>query len=152
MQGLHQGVFSMKKNFSLFLLLVINSCALLLVLEYFLVSSSVIEDNVFRIAFEPSGMQLIYFYLSLPFFGIVAMISIAHSHYFELEKTLCSGLIVIWSCYFLLISYVDSILHFAIYGNLTLYYGSNIITFCAFVYITHLTYRQIYQILNNKPF
>ncbi|EHL32754.1 hypothetical protein LDG_5148 [Legionella drancourtii LLAP12] len=92
-----------------------------------------------------------FFYLiSLPIFMVLACLSVLHSYYFDLQKTLCTGLFLIWLSYFSLITYVNSVIHFSDTGNNVLYYGSLLISFIAILYVIYLTYCQYIQLTKSK--
>ena len=135
----------MKKGLSLCLLAVINCSALYLIYWYIYIVCSTKVDNIFHIPYEPSGMQLFYYFFSFPFFLSLAFLSGLHSYYFNLKKSLSIGIIIIWFCYFILVLYVDLVIHFST-GSTLLYYGSLYISFIAICYVIYSTYCQIIQL------
>ena len=139
----------MKKVFGIFSLAVINSSVIYLIVWYIYIACSIKVDNVFHISYEPSGMQLFFYIISLPLFMILAVLSVLHSYYFDLRKSLCSGIFIIWFSYFILILYVDSVLHFST-GNDFLYYGSLFISFGAISYVIYSTYCQYIQLTKSQ--
>ncbi|WP_242604766.1 hypothetical protein [Legionella busanensis] len=105
-------------------------------------------DNILHIPYEPSGMQLFFYFISFPFFMIIATLSVLHSYYYNLRKSLTSGIVFIWLSYFILILYVDLVVHYPT-GNDLLYYGTLTISVIAIFYILYLTY---YQVINLNKF
>jgi hypothetical protein len=141
---------NMKKIMGIFSLIVLNFSALYLIYGYIYIACSIKVDNLFHIPFEPSGMQLFFYLISFPIFMFLACLSVLHSYYFDLKKTLCTGLFLIWFSYFILITYVDSVIHFSNTGNNILYYGSLLISFVAIFYVIYLTYFQYIQLTKSK--
>jgi len=139
----------MKKIFGLFSLTIINCSVLYLIYLYITIVCTIKIDNIFHLPYEPSGMQLFYYFISFPFFMILACLSQLHAAYFELRKSLSLGIFIIWLSYLILILCVDLILHFPT-GNDLLYYGSLIISLAAISYVIHSTYSQFIQLLNPK--
>ena len=105
--------------------------------------------NVLHIPYEPSGMQLYFYFLSFPLFLFLALLSTLHSSYFNLKKSLSLGIIIIWSCYLALILYVDLVVHYSTAGSNLLYYGSLAISFGAICYVVYSTYCQIMQLTTS---
>lgn len=138
----------MKKILGLFSLAIINCSALYLIYSYVTVVCSTKANNIFHIPYEPSGMQLSYYFISFPLFIIVAFLSQLHCSYLELKKSLSFGIIIIWISYLILILYVDLILHFPT-GNDFLYHGSLIISLFATAYIIFLTCNQLNQLIGH---
>lgn len=139
----------MKKAFGLCSLMVINGFVLYLIYWYIYVVCSTKVDNILNIPYEPSGMQLFYYFLSFPFFLLSALLSTLHSYYFNLKKSLSIGIVVIWFCYLALVLYIDLVVHFSTGGTL-LYYGSLCISFVAICYVIYATYCQIIQLTNSQ--
>ena len=139
----------MNKIFGLFSLAAINCSVLYLIYLYISIVCSVKVDNILHIPYEPSGMQLFYYYISFPLFMILAFLSLLHSYYFDLKKLLFSGVVIIWFSYFILILYVDLVLHFS-NGNELLYYGSLIISLIAISYVMYSTYCQFIQLTEGQ--
>lgn len=130
-------------------LTIINCSVLYLIYWYIYIVCSTRANNVLHIPYEPSGMQLYYYFLSFPLFLFLALLSTLHSYYFNLKKSLSLGIIIIWFCYFVLILYVDFVVHYSTAGNNILYYGSLSISFAAICYVVYLTYCQIRQFTNS---
>jgi len=139
----------MKKGLSLCFLAVINCSVLYLIYWYIYIVCSIKVDNILNIPYEPSGMQLFYYFLSFPLFLLLALLSTLHSYYFNLKKSLSIGIIIIWLCYFALVLYIDLVVHFST-GNTLLYYGSLFISFVAVCYVIYSTYCQIVQLTNSQ--
>ncbi|QEY51803.1 hypothetical protein FQU71_11460 [Legionella longbeachae] len=135
----------MNKLLGLISLALINSSVLYLIYWYVYIASSVKLDNIFNVPYEPSGMQLFFYFISLPFFIVTALLSLFHSYYFELRKSLCTGIFIIWLAYFILILCIDFIVHFSA-GNNFLYYGTLSISCVAVAYLIYSTYCQFHQI------
>lgn len=136
----------MKKIFGVFSLAVLNSAVLYLIYCYIYIACSIKVDNILHLPHEPSGMQLFFYTLSLPFFMILAALSLLHSYYFNLRKSLCAGIFIIWLTYFILISYIDWVVHFSA-GNDLLHYGSLFISLGAISYVIYLTAYQCIQLV-----
>ena len=113
---------------------------------YVSVACSIKIDNVFHMPYESSGMQLAYYYISFPFFVILSFLSQLHSYYFNLEKSLFPSIIIIWLFYFILITYIDEVIHFS-KGNDLLYYGSLILSCFSIYYVVYVTYCQVVELL-----
>lgn len=129
----------MKKIFGLCSLAAINCSVLYLICLYVSIVCSIKVDNILHIPYEPSGMQLFYYFISFPFFIILMFLSQLHSYYFNLRKSLSLGIIITWFSYFILIVYVDMVIHFSPQGNNLLYYGSLIISFVAIFFVIYST-------------
>lgn len=136
----------MEKKLGLCFLIIINCSILCLIYWYIYVVSSTKVDNILHIPYEPSGMQLYYYFLSFPLFIFFALLSALHSSYFNLKKSLSLSIIIIWFCYLILILYVDLIIHYSTGGRNLLYYGSLFISFVAVCHIIYSTYCQIIQL------
>ena len=136
----------MKKILGLSSLAIINCSALYLIYMYVTVTCSTKTNNIFHVPYEPSGMQLSYYFISFPLFIIVAFLSQLHCIYFDLKKSLSFSILIIWLSYLILILYVDLILHFPA-GNDFLYHGSLIISLFAVTYIIYLTCKQLNQLI-----
>lgn len=137
----------MKKLYGLISLLLINSSILYLIYWYAYIACSIKIDNIFHVPYEPSGTQLFFYIASLPLFLIIALFSLMHSYYFDLKKSLCSGILIIWVSYFILISYIDLVVHFST-GNVLLYYGTLIISLVAIIFVIYSTYLQLFELTN----
>ena len=135
----------MKRVLGLCSLAVINCSVLYLIYQYIYVVCSTKVDNILNILYEPSGMQLFYYFLSFPLFLLLALLSTLHSSYFNLKKSLSVGIIIIWFCYLALILYVDLVVHFPA-GNNLLYYGSLCISLVAINYVIYAAYCQVIQL------
>lgn len=136
----------MKKGLGLGFLTIINCSILYLIYWYMYVVASTKVDNILHIPYEPSGMQLYYYFLSFPLFLFLALLSVLHSSYFNLKKSLSLGIIIIWFCYLASILYVDLIVHYSTAGRNLLYYGSLSISFVAVCYIIYSTFCQVMQL------
>lgn len=133
--------------FGLLFLFLINSSVLYLIYSYIVVACSTMENNIFHCSYEPSGMQMFYYFISLPFFLVLAYLSRIHSYYYDLKTCLASGTTLIWFAYFLLVLYVDQVTHFP-KGKQLFYYGSLIISLVAILYVlfsTYFQYKQLFQ-------
>lgn len=139
----------MKKGLGLSFLTIINCSALYLIYWYMYIVCSTKVDNVFHVPYEPSGMQLYFYFLSFPLFLLLALLSALHSAYFNLKKSLSLGVIIIWFCYLALVLYVDLVVHYSTAGNNLLYYGSLTISFGAICYVAYSTYYQIIQLTRS---
>jgi hypothetical protein len=139
----------MKKGLGLSFLTIINGSLLYLIYWYMYIVCSTKIDNVFHIPYEPSGMQLYYYFLSFPLFVFLALLSTLHSSYFNLKKSLSLGIIIIWFCYLALILYVDLVVHYSTAGSNLLYFGSLSISFGAISYIVYSTYYQAMQLISS---
>lgn len=140
---------NMNKIFRLCALAVINCSVLYLIYWCLFIACSTKVDNILHIPYEPSGMQLFFYFISFPFFMVLALLSFLHSYYFDLKKSLSLGIIIIWFSYFILILYVNLVIHFAAGSNF-LYYGSLIISFIALPFVIYTTYYQIIQSTKSK--
>ena len=138
----------MNRLFAICSLIAINCSVLFLIYLYISIGSSIKVDNILHIPYEPSGMQLFYYFISFPFFMILACLSSLHSYYFDLSKSLSLGIVIIWFSYFILIIYVDLVLHFST-GNELLYYGTLIISLVAISYVIYSTYCQFIQLTKS---
>lgn len=136
----------MKRLFGLFSLALINSSVLYLIYWYIYIASSIKPGNILHIPYEPSGMQLFFYIVSLPLFLIVAVLSLLHSYYFELRKSLLAGIFLTWLSYFILIQFVDMVIHFSRAGNNIVYYGSLLISLVAIFYIIYCSYYQFLEL------
>ncbi len=139
----------MNKILGLCSLAIINCSMLYLIYWYIFIVCSTKVDNILHIPYEPSGMQFFFYFISFPFFIVLALLSLLHSYYFNLKKSLSLGIIIIWFSYFILIIYVDFVVHFSA-GNNLLYYGSFIISFVAISFVIYTTYYQIIQLTKSQ--
>lgn len=139
----------MKTGVGLFFLTIINCSVLYLIYWYMYLACSTKVDNVLHVPYEPSGMQLYFYFLSFPLFLLLALLSALHSAYFNLKKSLSLGIIVIWFCYLVLVLYVDLVVHYSTAGNNLLYYGSLTISFGAICYVFYSVYCQIIQLTRS---
>lgn len=134
-----------KKRLGLIFLTIINCSALCLIYWYTLIACSTKVDNILHASYEPSGMQLVVYFISFPLFLMLALLSFLHSYYFCLKKSLGMRLSIIWFSYFFLALCVD-LMHLPS-GNNLFYYGGLVISFIAIGYIFSLTYCQIIQLI-----
>ncbi len=139
----------MKKKLGLLFLFLINGSALYLIYLYIAVACSTIQNNIFHIPYEASGMQMLYYFFSFPVFVLLAFLSRILSYYYNLKIYLSYGIFFIWLAYFLLISYVDQVIHFPD-GKPLFYYGSLIISLGAISFILFSTYFQWKQITQTE--
>ena len=139
----------MKKFFGLFFLLLINGTAYYLIYRHIYVACSLIPHNLCAIPYEASGMQMIFYVLSFPAFLLLAGISSLYSGYFDLDSGLSFGWLVIWLFYFLLLIFVNQVLHDP-QKTLILYYGSLIISIAALIYLIRISYAQYVQLKNQQ--
>ena len=137
----------MKRTIGLFTLAVINGSVLYFIYVYVAIICSTKADNILLFSYEPSGMQLSYYFISFPIFFILAFLSLLHSDYFDIEKSLFSFLVITWFSYFILLLYVDLVLHFSSQINF-LYSGSLIISVIAISYVIYSTYYQAIQLID----
>lgn len=135
----------MKKNLGLLFLFSINGSALYLIYRYIKVACSTMKNNSFHLPYEPSGVQLFCYVISLPLFLLLASLSCIHSYYYDLKTGLVYGFFCIWFSYFLLLLYVDQVIHFPAGASL-FYYGSLMISVGAISYILFSTYCQYKQL------
>lgn len=133
----------MKKILGIFFLAIINGSVLFLVYGYSHIACSIKVDNICNIPYEPSGMQFFVYMISLPFFMILACLSILHSYYFDLKKSLSLEILIIWFSYFSLLFLVN-LVHYYLTKNDFLYYGSLLISCSAIFYVIFSTYRQLF--------
>jgi len=138
-----------KKFFGLFFLILINGTACYLIYRHIYAVCSIIPHNVCAIPYEASGMQMFFYVLSFPAFLLLAGISTLYAGYFELDSGLSLGWLVIWLCYFLLLIFVDQILHDP-QKKFILYYGSLIISIVALIYLARISYVQYIQLKNQQ--
>ena len=101
-------------------------------------------NNLFHIPYEPSGMQMLFYILSLPLFILLTLLSRIYCYYYDVNKLLSYGFIFVWLIYFLLLIFIDQMIHFPA-GKELFYYGSLVISLGAVLYIICITYYQIKQ-------
>lgn len=130
-------------------LILINGSSFYLIYVYVLVACSTKMNNLLQVAYEPSGMQMFFYFISLPFFIILAILSRIHCFYYDVKNGLVYWLFLIWLLYFLFIEYIDQIVHFH-KGNELFYYGSLAISLGAFTLIGLTTYFQLKQLMSNS--
>ena len=139
----------MKKFVSIGLLAIINSFACYLVYKFTMFASSTYIDNIFHTQFEPSGLQLSLYILYLPFFLISSALSLIYSSYYNLSKSLCSGMLIIWFSYFIALLFTETLIKSTTSSGL--YYVSLIISLLSTVYLFCVSINQIIQLFaKNK--
>ncbi|WP_058532907.1 hypothetical protein [Legionella saoudiensis] len=138
----------MKKFIGLMTLSLVNGAALYLIFLYVAIACSTNPDNFFGFSYEPSGTQLLYYLFSLPFFVLLVIINGIQSYYFSINKWLSYVLIGIWIMYFLLLEFVDKVLHFTNWNEL-FYWGSLSISLMAIILIVYISYLQVKQLLSQ---
>ncbi len=126
----------------------VNGAALYLIFLYVAIACSTNPDNFFGFSYEPSGTQLLYYLFSLPFFVLLVIINGIQSYYFSINKWLSYVLIGIWIMYFLLLEFVDKVLHFTNWNEL-FYWGSLSISLMAIILIVYISYLQVKQLLSQ---
>lgn len=139
----------MKKIFGLCSLVLINGSVLYLIYWYIYVVCSTKIENILHIPYEPSGMQLFYYFISFPLFLILGLLSQIHSYYFDLKKSLFYAVGIIWFSYFILIIYVDRVVTLP-GGNDLLYYISWSISLVAILYVIYSSFCQFVQLIKGK--
>ena len=137
----------MKKMFGVISLLLINGSSVYLIYLYVLIACSTKVNNLLQVAYEPSGMQMIFYFISFPIFMVLAILSRIHCYYFNVKNGLTLGLFLIWLVYFIFITYIDRIVHFP-KGNELFYYGSLAISLGSFALIGLTTYFQLKQLMS----
>ncbi|USQ15588.1 hypothetical protein J2N86_15695 (plasmid) [Legionella lytica] len=138
----------MKKFIGLMTLSLVNGAAVYLIFLYVAIACSTNPDNFFGFSYEPSGTQLLYYLFSLPFFVLLVIINGIQSYYFSINKWLSYVLIGIWIMYFLLLEFVDKVLHFTNWNEL-FYWGSLSISLMAIILIVYISYLQVKQLLSQ---
>ncbi|MFO2981873.1 hypothetical protein SCO50_15270 [Legionella pneumophila serogroup 1] len=136
----------MKKMFGVISLLLINGSSVYLIYLYVSIACSTKVNNLLQVAYEPSGMQMIFYFISFPIFMVLAILSRIHCYYFNVKNGLTLCLFLIWFLYFMFIIYIDRIVHFP-KGNELFYYGSLAISLVAFALIGLTTYFQMTQLM-----
>lgn len=131
----------MNKITGLCTLAAINGSLIYLIYWYAYIVSSTKIDNFLHVPFEPSGMQLIFYFISLPMFILVGIGSHFHAAYYGLKKSLVSGIALTWLSYCTLILFIYYVVTFP-RGNVFLYYGTLVISLAAILHIVYLTYYQ----------
>lgn len=126
----------------------VNGAAVYLIFLYVAIACSTNPDNFFGFSYEPSGTQLLYYLFSLPFFVLLVIINGIQSYYFSINKWLSYVLIGIWIMYFLLLEFVDKVLHFTNWNEL-FYWGSLSISLMAIILIVYISYLQVKQLLSQ---
>lgn len=137
----------MNKILGLGFLAIINGSVYYLIYWYIYVVCSTKLENILNISYEPSGMQLYFYFLSLPLFLLLAALSVLHRSYYNLKKSLSLGIFLIWFCYFILSLYVDLVVPFT-KSNL-LYYGTLSISLVAIGYVSYITFCQVWSYLDD---
>jgi hypothetical protein len=138
----------MRVKFGLFSLLALNSCIIYLIYYHLAIACSLIVDNILGIPHEPSGMQLFFFVISFVFFLSLSFLSILHSFYFNLNHSLFTCINITWIAYFIVLIYLNLSHNSA--SKAIFYYACWIISILGIVYVCYITYRQIYQLVNNQ--
>lgn len=133
--------------FGVLSLLLINGTSVYLIYLYALIACSTKVNNLLQVAYEPSGMQMIFYFISFPIFMVLAISSRIHCYYFDVKNGLTLNLFLIWLVYFIFIIYIDRIVHFP-KGNELFYYGSLAISLGAFTLIGLTTYFQMNQLMS----
>ncbi|HAT9877584.1 MULTISPECIES: hypothetical protein [Legionella] len=139
----------MKKISGIISLILINGSSSYLIYVYVLIACSTKMNNLLQVAYEPSGMQMFFYFISLPFFIVLAILSRIHCFYFDVKRGLSLWLFLIWILYFLFIEFIDQIVHFP-NGNDLFYYGSLAISLGAFTLIGLTTHFQLKQLMSNS--
>ncbi|HAU2079442.1 TPA: hypothetical protein JBK31_14120, partial [Legionella pneumophila] len=76
----------MKKMCGIISLILINGSSFYLIYVYVLVACSTKMNNLLQVAYEPSGMQMFFYFISLPFFIILAILSRIHCFYYDVKN------------------------------------------------------------------
>lgn len=93
-------------------------------------------------------MQVIFYLISLPLFLALSVLSLVHSYFFDLKKSQCSGIIIIWFSYFILMLLVDLFFHNKKHDFL--YYGTLIISVFSVFYVINSIYYQLTAMLQKQ--
>ncbi|HHW3766684.1 TPA: hypothetical protein ACT9CC_002065, partial [Legionella pneumophila] len=70
----------MKKMFGVISLLLINGSSVYLIYLYVSIACSTKVNNLLQVAYEPSGMQMIFYFISFPIFMVLAILSRIHCY------------------------------------------------------------------------
>lgn len=139
-----------KKNVVGFLgIILVHFCLLLLIIGYVYVASSTEIDNLFHIHYEPSGMQMLYYYFTLPIFVFLSCLSYFICQIFKFKKNNAFIILSIWFMFWIFIVFMDEVLHFP--RNKLFYWGSLFIALISLILLTYSAFSQVQQIMKlNK--
>ena len=131
-----------KKKIGITLLILIHAFLLLLIVGYVDIACSTKSDNLFHIPYEPSGIQMLYYYFTLPIFMVLTTLNYFLNKWLRIKKAYVITLFIIWLMFWMLIEFIDDVVHFPS-GNELLYQGSLMIAALSLALMFLSAYWQI---------
>lgn len=139
-----------KKKIGIIFLILIYGFIFILIAGGIGVACSIKSNNLFGVAYEPSGLQMLYYTFTYPIFMILAIINFYLNKWLGIKKWYAINITIIWFMFWVFNEYVNDIVHFPA-GNELFYYGSFIIGVFSFILMFFFAYWQIMLVLKmNK--
>ena len=136
---------SVKKSVGNISLVLIHVFLLFLIIGYAYIACSIKRDNIFHVPYEPSGSQMLYYYLNMPIFIALTAINYFLNIWLKIKKVYAINPLIIWFLFFIFIEYLDNFVHFPS-GNELLYQGSLYIAAVSLFLLIFSAYWQITKV------
>lgn len=131
-----------KKRIGIISIILIHVFLFILLIGYVDIACSTKSDNLFGVPYEPSGIQMLYYYFTLPIFIVLAAINYFLNSWLKIKKWYAINSLIIWLLFCGFIEYVDDVVHFPA-GNELFYQGSLIISIVSLALLISSAYWQI---------
>lgn len=125
----------------------VNTCFSFLI-GYVDIACSTKSDNLFHVPYEPSGIQMLYYYFTLPVFIVITAINYFLNIWLKIKKVYAIHSLIIWLMFYIFIEYINDVVHFPS-GNELFYQGSLFIAVVSLVLLIISAYWQIKRALRT---
>lgn len=133
---------AVKKRVGIISLVLIHAFLVLLIIGYVNIACSTKSDNLFRVPYEPSGIQMLYYYFTFPIFIVITAINYFLNIWLNIKKVYAINSLIIWLMFCIFIEYIDDVVHFPS-GNELFYQGSLFIALISLALLIISAYWQI---------
>lgn len=131
-----------KKRVGTLALGLIYAMLVFLVVGYVYIACSTKSDNLFSVPYEPSGIQMLYYYFTLPLFAILMGFNYFLNIWLKINKAYAINPLIIWLMFCIFVEYIDKVVSFPS-GNELFYLGSLLIALVSLALLIFSAYRQI---------
>lgn len=131
-----------RKRVGIITLLLVYVLLLFLVVGYVYIACSTKSDNLFSVPYEPSGIQMLYYYFTLPLFAVLMSINYCLNIWLKINKAYAIIPLITWLIFYIFIEYIDKAMSFPS-GNELFYQGSLLIALVSLSLLMISAYCQI---------
>ncbi len=101
-----------KKRMGIVALGLIHVMLVILVVGYVYTACSTKSDNLFSVPYEPSGIQMLYYYFTLPLFAVLMGMNYFINIWLKMNKAYAIIPLIIWLMFCIFIEYIDKVVSF----------------------------------------